>query len=162
MHRRPTMLLLALAAAAACGKASGGGSVSCGIAALTGPLVVHEAFGQGRALDQTPPVAPTTLAVRFVAGPVHHGTVARADAGRWAIVTNGIAPAGMHPGYGVLIVDLDGTARGVLVFEGAPVAGAPPLGTLAVGNATLPLLGVQLDPAAIERPDCPIFPDSSR
>ncbi len=162
MHRRSTTLLLAIAAATACGKASAGGSVSCGIAALTGPLVVHEAFGQGRALDATPPVAPAALAVRFVAGPVHHGTVATAGPGRWAVVTNGIAPPGMRPGYGVLVVDLQGAARGVLVFEGAPVAGAPPLGTVAIGDTTLPLLGVQLDPADIERPDCPIFPDSSR
>ncbi len=122
----------------------------------------HEAFGQGRALDQTPPVAPTAIVVRFVAGPAHHGTVTGDAPGHWTVVTNGIAPTGTRPGYGVLVVDQQGTARGVLVFEGAPVAGAPSLGSLAIGDATLPLLGVQLDPADISRPDCPIFPDSSR
>jgi hypothetical protein len=155
-------LLWLAATLAACGTPSGGGSVSCGIAALTGPLVVHEAFAQGHALNQTPPVAPVSLPVRFVAGPARHGTVATDRPAAWSIVTNGIAPDGVHPGYGVLIVDLEGTARGVLVFEGAPVAGAPPLGTVAIGDRTIPLLGIQLDMTAIERPDCPIFPDSSR
>jgi hypothetical protein len=29
-----------------------------------------------------------------------------------------------------------------------------------VGQATVPLIGIQLDPAKIEDPNCPLFPDS--
>ena len=36
------------------------------------------------------------------------------------------------------------------------------LGRLAIGDTVVPLLGVRLDPAAIQNARCPIFPDSLR
>ncbi len=47
-----------------------------------------------------------------------------------------------------------------MLFEGLPVEGAPRIGTVTVGSAMLPLIGIQLDPAKIEDPRCPFFPDS--
>ncbi|HEV7366706.1 MAG TPA: hypothetical protein VGN76_12740 [Gemmatimonadales bacterium] len=57
-------------------------------------------------------------------------------------------------------MDKSPKAQGVLLYEGTPVEGAPQIGTVSVGNATVPLLGIQLDPAKIEDPRCPFFPDS--
>jgi hypothetical protein len=47
-----------------------------------------------------------------------------------------------------------------MLYEGTPVEGAPQIGTVSVGNTTVPLIGIQLDPARIEDPRCPFFPDS--
>jgi hypothetical protein len=47
-----------------------------------------------------------------------------------------------------------------MLYEGAPVEGAPTIGTISMGSASLPLIGIQLDPAKIEDPRCPLFPDS--
>jgi hypothetical protein len=46
------------------------------------------------------------------------------------------------------------------VYEGRPVEGAPEIGTVSIGNASIPLIGIQLDPAKIEDPRCPLFPNS--
>ena len=57
-------------------------------------------------------------------------------------------------------MDKAGAARGVLLYEGAPVENAPILGTVSMGSLSLPLIGIQLDPVRIEDPRCPFFPDS--
>ena len=69
-------------------------------------------------------------------------------------------PRAAKPGFGVLVLDPAGTARGVMLYEGASVEGAPPIGSVSVGAASVPLIGIQLDPAKIEDPHCPFFPDS--
>jgi hypothetical protein len=69
-------------------------------------------------------------------------------------------PATIKPGYGVLVLDLTERAKGVMLYEGRSVEGAPQIGTVTVGSATLPLIGIQVDPARIEDPHCPFFPDS--
>jgi hypothetical protein len=48
----------------------------------------------------------------------------------------------------------------VLLYEGDPVEGAPRLGIVAIGGATLPLIGIEVDMQRIEDPNCPLFPDS--
>jgi hypothetical protein len=40
------------------------------------------------------------------------------------------------------------------------VENAPVLGSVSMGSAELPLIGIQVDPARIEDPRCPFFPDS--
>jgi hypothetical protein len=60
----------------------------------------------------------------------------------------------------VLILDQEQKARGAMLYEGTPVEGAPPIGSVSVGNATVPLIGIQVDPARVEDPRCPFFPDS--
>ena len=41
-----------------------------------------------------------------------------------------------------------------------PVEGAPRIGTVSIGAASVPLIGIQVDPARFEDPRCPFFPDS--
>jgi hypothetical protein len=60
----------------------------------------------------------------------------------------------------VLILDTQGKARGVLLYEGAPVENAPEIGTVSIDNATVPLLGIRVDAAKFEDSRCPLFPDS--
>jgi hypothetical protein len=60
----------------------------------------------------------------------------------------------------VLVVDQQERPRGVMIFEGDPVEGAPRLGEVSLGTASVPLIGIQLDPGKIEDPRCPFFPDS--
>ena len=66
----------------------------------------------------------------------------------------------MKPGFGVLVQDQKEQARGVMLYEGTPIEGAPEIGTVSVGDVPVPLIGIQLDPAKIEDPRCPLFPDS--
>jgi hypothetical protein len=76
------------------------------------------------------------------------------------IGVNGGLPANVKPGFGVFILDTGNKARGVLLYEGAPIEGAPQIGTVSIDNSTVPLVGIQVDPAQFEDPRCPLFPDS--
>ncbi|MGH7593417.1 MAG: hypothetical protein ACRELE_06145 [Gemmatimonadales bacterium] len=156
LHPHPAVLMLL---AAACARNPR--SASCGIAALTRPLAVKQSFAEGNALAAVPDAVPATIAVRLVAGPAWHGSVAR-DGAAWRITAHGAVSKDAHVGYGVLVTDDHGVALGVLAFDGHSIAGAPSLGTLAVGDTVVPLLGVRVDPQVLNDPGCPVFPDSLR
>jgi hypothetical protein len=94
-----------------------------------------------------------------VAGPAFPAIVGRADS-LWIIGVQGSLAANVKPGFGVLVLDPAEKARGVVLYEGTPVEGAPELGRVSVEDLTVPLIGIQLDPAKIEDPRCPLFPDS--
>lgn len=159
LRHLPVRTLL-LAAIAGC-SARQDGSATCGISALTAPLVVLESFGKGNLLDHVPPDIPTHLPVRFVAGPAVRGNFAIDSAGQIA-ATLAVRPAGTVAGYAVLVVDGLLRAQGAVVFEGTGVPGATLLGKLTLPDTTLPLLGVRLDPRSIADPRCPLLPDSLR
>jgi hypothetical protein len=110
-------------------------------------------------LASPPKNLPERLVVRLVAGPAYRAVVGRSDS-LWLIGVDGSLPAKVKPGFGVLVLDQSGKSRGVMLYEGTPVEGAPQIGTVSVGNATVPLIGIQLDPAKIEDPRCSFFPDS--
>jgi hypothetical protein len=110
-------------------------------------------------LASPPKDLPERLVVRLVAGPAYRAVVGRSDS-LWLIGVDGALPAKVKPGFGVLVLDQSGKSRGVMLYEGTPVEGAPQIGTVSVGNATAPLIGIQLDPAKIEDPRCSFFPDS--
>src|SRR3954465_15786860 len=136
---------------AACDRSTGGKSsaaaASCGLAALAGPTALLGQFGvAGQTLDSPPNRLPEHLVVRLVAGPAYPAIVGRADA-KLVIGVNGALPANVKPGFGVLILDSGARARGVLLYEGAPVEAAPEIGTVSIENASVPLLGIQVDPA---------------
>ena len=156
--RRLLPLLLALVA---CDKpASGRGNAACGLAALAGPTALLTQFSVPRQTLSTPPRnLPERLVARVVAGPALPAIVGRTDS-LLVIGVEGTIPPTTKPGYGVLVLDTTEKARGVMLFEGNPVEGAPTIGTVTVGDATLPLIGIQLDPSRIEDPHCPFFPDS--
>jgi hypothetical protein len=130
------------------------------LASLAGPTAL---LGQFTIPDQTlaapPRNLPERLVVRLVAGPALPAIVGRSDS-LWVIGVEGRLPANVKPGFGVLVLDRSSKARGVMLFEGVPVEGAPQIGTVSVGNATIPLIGIQLDPSKIEDPRCALFPDS--
>lgn len=147
----------------ACGRSAdkgAGGAAACGLAALAGPTAL---LGQFSVPDQTlaspPRQLPERLVVRLVAGPAYPAIVGRSDS-LWVIGVDGSLPPKVKPGFGVLVLEGGGQARGVMLYEGVPVEGAPEIGSVSVGNATVPLIGIQLDPAKIEDPRCPFFPDS--
>jgi hypothetical protein len=157
-------LLLAVVALAACHRSSGSKSsasaATCGLAALAGPTALLGQFGiAGQTLDAPPRKIPERLAVRLVAGPAYPAIVGRSDS-LLVVGVNGALPPNVKPGFGVLILDPSSTARGVLLYEGAPVEGAPQIGTVSIDNSSVPLLGIQVDPAKIEDPRCALFPDS--
>jgi hypothetical protein len=148
---------------AACGRSPDkgpAGAAACGLAALAGPTALLAQFSvPDQTLASPPRNLPEKLVVRLVAGPAYPAIVGRSDS-LWVIGVEGRLPPNVKPGFGTLILDKSGKARGVLLYEGAPVEGAPQLGTVSVGNAAVPLIGIQLDPARIEDPRCPFFPDS--
>jgi hypothetical protein len=154
---RVTILLVALVAA--CGDDRPHGA-PCGIAALAGPTALLTQFSVAHQTLGTPPSGlPEKLVVRLVAGPAYRAIVGRSDS-LWIIGVDGALPPGTKPVFGVLVLDLKGKARGVVLYETATVQGAPPIGNVSVGNVSVPLVGIQVDPARIEDPNCPFFPDS--
>ena len=138
------------------------GSVTCGIDAFTGPLVVKESFGKGAALRAVPATMPTGLPVRLVAGPAWHGTVTRDSSGGWLVTMPATLSKQVRVGYGVLVVDYGDIPLGVLAYDAQAIRGATTLGHLAIGDTVVPLLGVRIDPATIQHAKCPVFPDSLR
>jgi hypothetical protein len=163
MRRTGYVLLSSLLILAACGRSPDretGGSAACGLAALAGPTALLSQFSvPDQTLGSPPRRLPERLVVRLVAGPAYPAIVGRSDS-LWVIGVEGALPANVKPGFGVLVLDQKVEARGVLLYEGTPVEGAPPIGSVSVGSATVPLIGIQLDPARIEDPRCPFFPDS--
>ena len=157
------MRALLFCLAAACGGSGDRPAVGCGIAAMATPSSVLAQFGIAQ---QTLPRAPDDLPGRLVARVAGGGTlpaiVGRTTSADSALLigVEGQPPAGMALGFGVLLVSPSGTARGVMLFEGLPVEGAPTIGTVSLGSASAPLLGVEAEPSAYEDPACPLFPDS--
>ena len=146
---------------ASCGGA-GSGSAACGITALAGATVLLDQFNVPRqTLSVAPATPPAFIPVRLAAGPALRGATTLGAEG-WAVRVEGTPPPGSAPGFGVLVVDRDGQSRGVMVFSGLAVAGAPVIGTVSIAGADVPLLGLQTDIAGLETATCPFFPDSLR
>ena len=145
---------------------SGGGdrpSVNCGIVALASPQSLISQFGIPRQTLSRPPArVPERLVARIAAGPTLPAIAGRESGGDSLLVigVEGSAPGGMALGFGVLVTDLDATVRGVMLYEGLPVEGAPRIGTVTMGSVTAPLLGLEADPEAYDNAECPLFPDS--
>ena len=156
-----TALIILAAPLFACGPARPAGEgAACGIAAVAGPAMVLSEFNNADAALTAPPATiPARTVARFVAGPAASAVLGRRGDSLEIGVDGGI-PAGAHVGFGVLMTDPTGAVRGVLVFDGIPIGGAPVLGNLTVGATRVPLLGIALDSARVEDPRCPFFPDS--
>jgi len=122
-------------------------------------MILDQFSVPGQTLGRPPAALPEALAVRVAAGPVVRGLVGRVDSLMVVGVDQPLPPTPV-PGFGVLITALDGQVRGVILFEGSPLAGAPVLGTVQAGDRSLPLLGLRVDPSRVEDARCPMFPDS--
>ena len=150
--------LLGLLLAGACAKSAG--DSACGITALAGATMLLDQFAVPRQALAVPPMrAPEVIPVRVAAGPAYRGLVRLADSA-WTIEIEGALPAGTVPGFAVLVVDNDGLARGVVLYTGPKVAGAPGIGTVVSGALSIPLLGLRTDIGGLEAKGCPFFPDS--
>lgn len=158
MPRYSVLALLPLLLLAACGD--GTPRYACGVASLAGPGMLLSEFGTpGQTLGLPPESLPPRLVARMVGGQAMPAIVGRTDSG-WVIGVEGSLPSTVTPGFGVVVLNIDGAARGVMVYEGAPIALAPVLGTVTIESTTVPLLGIQLNPGKYEDPKCPVFPDS--
>ena len=155
--RRASFSLLLLGIA--CAPAKGGDSV-CGITALAGATMLLDQFAvPQQTLSQPPRTAPRFLAVRLAAGPAYRGVVSAVDSS-WAVRVEGQPPQGVIPGFGVLITGPDGVARGVMLYTGQKLQGAPVIGSVTMAALSLPLVGLQTNIAGLEDAQCPFFPDS--
>jgi hypothetical protein len=159
MRPNPAAVLVPLLLLA-CERPAGRASAACGLAALAGPTAVLTQFGVPRqTLSEPPGDLPERLVTRFVAGGAYPALVGHTDS-LLVIGVEAPLPEDARPGFGVLVTDLAEKARGVLVYEGDPVEGAPRLGDVSLGATNIPLVGIQVDPARIDDPACPMFPDS--
>jgi hypothetical protein len=156
-HLRFLPLLLALAA---CDREGSVGQAKCGLAMVAGPTTLLSQFSiAGQTLSEPPRALPERLVARYVAGGAYPAVVGRTDS-LLVIGVDAALPANARPGFGVLVVDQSEKTRGMMIYEGDPVEGAPRLGEVSLGSGAVPLIGVQVDPAKIEDPNCPFFPDS--
>jgi hypothetical protein len=160
MSPRPPLPILLAVLLAGCGKSAGGSRAECGLAAVAGPTTLLNEFTVPRQTLGTPPQRlPERLVVRLAAGPTYPAVVGRTDSS-WVIGMEGTLPKGIKAGFGVLVLDPSDRARGVMLYQGLPIEGAPQIGTVSIADTTVPLIGVQADPVRFENPRCPFFPDS--
>ena len=153
--------LAALLLLAGCsGKTSG--NWGCGISAVAGQSLLLEEFTRpGKTLSVPPAELPGALPVRIALGPVFGSVVGRADS-LIVVGMQGALPATPDVGFGVLIVNPEGRAEGVLLYNGDPIQGAPRIGTVSAGDRSIPLIGLTTTIKNFEDPSCPVFPDSLR
>jgi len=154
-------ILLAAVSISACGTTPpAGGGAACGIAAVAGPAMVLTEFGTPGATLTVPPAdLPAHAVARFVAGPAAAAVLGR-NGDSLEVGVEGGLPENAKVGFGVLLTDQKQAIRGVLLYDGLPVLGAPSLGSVTVGPTRVPLQGISIDPARFEDPRCPFFPDS--
>ncbi len=153
--------LAALALLAGCSSANSG-NFGCGMAAVAGQSLILEEFTRpGKTLSFPPRDLPAALPVRIALGPVFGSVVGRVDS-LMVVGLQGTLPDTPPVGFGVLIVNPDGKADGVLLYNGDPIQGAPRLGSVSAGARTLPLIGLQTNIKNFEDASCPVFPDSLR
>jgi hypothetical protein len=146
---------------AACDRPAGGVPSTCGVAALAGATNLLEQFTIPNQTLAAPPTSlPERTVARIVADGAFPAVVGRTDS-TLVVGIEGNPPPTAKPGFGVLVVDNQERTIGVMVYEGDPIPGAPRLGEVSVAGRSIPLIGVQVDPAKIMDPNCPsLFPDS--
>lgn len=157
--RALTLLAAATMATAACGK--GGGRATCGFTSVAGANLLLGAFATPNlTLSAAPKYVPAELPVRIVAGPLYRGSVSRTDS-LLQITLPADSGKKFIPGSAVLVQDTTGHTRGVVLFDAPPVAGAPLIGSVQMGGRTVPLVGINVDPAPFEDAKCPLFSDGA-
>lgn len=152
-------LVLATALLPAC-ESRNAGNFACGMTAVAGQSLMLEEFTRpGKTLGFVPARLPPTLPVRIALGPTLVAVAGLVDSAV-VIGIEGTLPASPPADWGVLVVHPDGSVRGVMLYQGNPIEGAPRLGSVHAGDRNLPLVGLMTDVANFQDPSCPIFPDS--
>jgi hypothetical protein len=144
-----------------CDRPSGGTPPTCGVAALAAATTLLEQFTiPNQTLAAPPSALPERTVARIIADGVFPAVVGRTDS-LLIIGVEGNPPATAKPGFGVLVADQQERVIGIALYEGTPITGAPRLGEVSLAGSSIPLIGVQVDPAKITDPSCPsLFPDS--
>jgi hypothetical protein len=160
MSHTPRLASL-LVLTAACGGSEGRVPATCGLAAVAAASTLLEQFTvPNRTLSAPPASLPERSIARVVADGAFPAVVGRTDT-LLVIGIEGNPPSGTKVGFGVLVVDPSERVQGVMLYEGNPIPGAPRLGEVSLGGSSVPLIGVQADPATFTDPNCPsLFPDS--
>jgi hypothetical protein len=161
MALRPWITLSLSALLLGCDRTSGGTPATCGVAALAAATTLLEQFTIPNQTLAAPPASlPERTVARVIADGAFPAVVGRTDS-LLIIGIEGNPPATAKPGFGVLVADQRERVVGVALYEGQPITGAPRLGQVSLAGTTIPLIGVQVDPAKITDPSCPsLFPDS--
>jgi hypothetical protein len=155
MTLRPTIALLFLAACAGPRP-----HAHCGIVGLAGPSLLLEEFTKrGKTLSAVPDKMPERLVARMAGGPAYPAVAGKTDSS-WVIGIDAPVPDKPRLGFGVLVLDRTLGVRGLLLYEGSPMPGAPILGTVNAGNLNIPFHGIEVAVAGFEDVACPLFPDS--
>lgn len=155
-----TTLCVVLLLATACSRPAGE-PAACGITALAGATMLLDRFSTPQtAISEPPRTTPEALTVRLAAGPAYRGLVTMEADSTWSVAVQGELPAGTVPGFAVLVASTDGLARGIMLYTGERIRGAPVFGRVTMGALQLPLIGLQADVTGLEDPQCPFFPDS--
>jgi hypothetical protein len=146
---------------AGCDRPADGVPPTCGLAALAAATTLLEQFTiPNQTLAEPPGSLPERTVARVAADGVLPVVVGRTDS-LLVVGVEGNPPATVKPGFGVLVVDTQDRVMGVMLYEGDPIPGAPKLGLVSVAGGSIPLIGIQVDPARITDPNCPsLFPDS--
>jgi hypothetical protein len=160
MLPRPWLASL-LALTAACGGSEGRVPATCGLAAVAAASTLLEQFTvPNRTLGSPPASLPERTVARVVADGAFPAVVGRTDS-LLVIGVEGNPSPSAKLGFGVLVVDASERVQGVMLYEGDPIPGAPRLGEVSLGRSSIPLIGVEADPATFTDPSCPsLFPDS--
>jgi hypothetical protein len=152
-------LVLATALLPAC-ESRNAGNFACGMTAVAGQSLMLEEFTRpGKTLGFVPPRLPPTLPVRIALGPALRAVAGLVDSAV-VIGIEGTLPPSPPADWGVLVVHPDGSVRGVILYQGNPIEGAPRLGSVNAGDRNLPLVGLMTDVGNFQDASCPIFPDS--
>ncbi len=160
MPTRATLALLVLSSVA-CERSSDRVPPTCGLAALAAASTLLEQFTiPNQTLAAPPATLPERTVARIAADGAFPAVLGRTDS-LLVVGVEGTPPAGITPGFGVLVTDPQERVMGVMLFEGTPIPGAPKLGSVSMGSGSIPLIGIQVDQARITDPKCPaLFPDS--
>jgi hypothetical protein len=158
---QPWITLSLLALVSGCERPAGGVPSTCGVAALAAATTLLEQFTvPNQTLAAPPGSLPERTVARVIADGAFPAVVGRTDS-LLVIGVEGNPPATAKPGFGVLVVDPQDRVIGLALYEGNPITGAPKLGEVSLAGRSIPLIGVQVDPAKITDPSCPsLFPDS--
>jgi len=162
--RSVPVILAALCFAAGCGTGRTGSPV-CGLAMVVGPTVIQEQLADARMiLTEVPRGLPRSLPAR-VAGRAQGVVLVGYDQSRNLVLGfqgEGFPIAGAG-GYGLLVMDdTSQRVQGVMIYESPAPKDYPKLGSVAGGDATIPLFGVRVDWNGVSNPKCPLLGDSVR
>jgi hypothetical protein len=153
----PVALTVGLAACGGGGERNPENSLMCGVTMTEQARRVLDQFqARTTVTDSAPNGLEGTLPARVVGYGTGRALSARSDGS----VVMGFEGQGFPalPGFAVVLVDDSSeVVRGVLIFENAPPADYPQIGTISSPTSTLALYGMRMNWGRVHEPRCPLF-----